>query len=53
MTTILNSVNKTIEEKWAPTLKVNPKKKLKSIKLIILKLAVVSLLKFGSSRSKL
>ena len=26
MTTILNSVNKTIEEKWAPTLKDKPKK---------------------------
>ena len=30
MATILNSVNKTIEEKWAPALKDNPKKKPKN-----------------------
>ena len=29
MATILNSVNKTIEEKWVQILKVNPKKKQK------------------------
>ena len=30
MESILNSVNKSIEEKWAPILKANPKKKFKS-----------------------